>query len=80
MDISKFIKNNRLSIIVRPDSEKSEILGYDEGKKALKVAIAAKPEGNEANLELIKFFKKLLKKAIKIKIGLKSKNKVLEII
>ncbi len=80
MDVSKFIKNNKLSIIVKPNSKKTEILGYDEDKKALRVAIAAKTEDNEANLEVIRFFKRLLKRDVRIKIGLKNKNKVLEIL
>lgn len=79
MDISSFIKNNSLKIIVKPNSKKSEILGYDESKQALRVAIAAPAEDNKANIEIIKFFKKLTKKNVRIKIGLQSKNKVLEI-
>jgi hypothetical protein len=79
MEVSDYIINNKLKIIVKPNSKKSEILSYDEGKKALKVAIAARPEENKANREVIKFFSKLLKKQVRIKSGLTSKEKLLEI-
>jgi len=80
MDVSKFILNNSISIIVRPNASKNEILAYDEAKKALRVAIAAVPDKNKANKEIIKFFSKLLGKKVVIKKGLRSRNKVLEII
>jgi len=79
MNIEKYIKNNSLKIIVKPNAKKNEILGYDDSKKAVKVAIAAHAEKNKANVEVIKFFSKLLKKPIKIKSGLTSKEKLLKI-
>ena len=77
MNINEFIKNGYLAIVVRPSSPKSEILGYDESRKALKVAIAAAPDKNKANIEVIKFFSKLTKKKVEIVSGIKSKSKVL---
>lgn len=77
MNVSDYIINNKLKIIVKPNSNENKILGYDENKKALKVAICAKPEENKANIEVVKFFSKLLKKQVKIKTGLKSKEKLL---
>ena len=79
MDISQYIKNNYLAISVKPNARKTEILGYDESKNALKVAVAAPADKNKANVEIIKFFSKLLKKKVLIKSGLKSKEKVLVI-
>jgi len=79
MNIEKYIKNNSLKIIVKPNAKKNEILGYDESRKAVKVAIAAQAEKNKANLEVIKFFSKLLKKPVQIKSGLTSKEKLLKI-
>ena len=77
MNIEKYIKNNSLKILVKPNSKKNEILGYDENRKAVKVAIAAHAEKGKANLEVIKFFSKLLGKPVKIKSGLTSKEKLL---
>jgi uncharacterized protein len=77
MDIDQYIANNHLKIIVKPNSPKTEIIKYDTERKALIVNIHAKPEDNKANLEIIKFFRKLLKKKVSIKTGLKNKEKIL---
>ncbi|MBD3248827.1 YggU family protein [Candidatus Woesearchaeota archaeon] len=79
MDLEKYIKNNQLVILVKPNSPKNEILGHDKEKDALKVNIKASPEDNKANKEIIKFFRKILKKEIKIAKGLKTKKKILKI-
>ncbi|MBW2973099.1 DUF167 domain-containing protein [Candidatus Woesearchaeota archaeon] len=79
MNIEKYIKNNSLKILVKPNSKKNEILGYDENRKAVKVAIAAQAEKGKANLEVIKFFSKLLGKQVRIKSGLASKEKLLKL-
>jgi len=80
MNIKEYIKNNSLKILVKPNSKKNELLGYDESRKAVKVAIAAQAEKGKANIEVIKFFSKLLKKQVLIKSGLTSKEKVLKIL
>ena len=79
MDIAKYIKNNHLKILVKPNSRENEILGFDEGKNALRVSISAPAEDNKANIEVVKFFSKLLKKKVRIKTGLRSKEKLLEL-
>jgi uncharacterized protein (TIGR00251 family) len=79
MNINQFIKNNSLKIIVKPNSPKNEIISWDNEKQALRIAIKAKPENNQANIEIIKFFKKLLKKNISIIHGLKSREKIIKI-
>lgn len=71
--------NGKITIIVKANSPKSEITGFDEEKKAYKVNIKAVPEKGKANAEVIKFFKKLTKKEVRILSGLKSREKVLEI-
>ena len=78
-DISKYINNGNLKIIVKPKSKKTEIIGYDNDKKAVLVNINAIPEDNKANLEVIKYFSKILKKKVRIKSGLTSKEKILQI-
>jgi hypothetical protein len=79
MEISNFIKDNKLRILVKPNSPKNEIIKWDSEKNALRVNIHAQPEKGKANLEVIKFFSKLLKKRVRIISGLASKEKLLEI-
>ena len=67
-----------ITIIVRPNSHRTEIIEHDKGLLAYRINIKAPPEKGEANKEIIKFFTKLLKKDIKIISGLKSKKKVLK--
>jgi uncharacterized protein (TIGR00251 family) len=76
-DVKKYIINNHLKILVKPNSVKTEILKWDDEKKALRVNVHAKPEDNEANIEVVKFFSKLLKKKVVIKSGLRSREKLL---
>lgn len=73
------IKENSFKIIIKPNSSKNEILGYDKEKNAYRINIKAKPQDNKANIELIKFFSKLLKKRVRIAKGLKSKKKVIRV-
>ena len=58
-DLDKHINNNLLKIIVKPNSNKNEIIGYDDSKKGIKVNIKAPADKNKANTEVIKFFCKL---------------------
>jgi uncharacterized protein (TIGR00251 family) len=77
VDVHKYIKNSYLKILVKPNSPKTEILEWDESRSALRVNVHAKPEDNEANVEVVKFFSKILKKKVVIKSGLRSKEKLL---
>ena len=65
------IRDNQFKIIVKPNSSKNEISGYDKYKEAYRVNIKAKPNGNKANIEVIKFFSKLFKRKVRILLGLK---------
>lgn len=74
------LRNSRIvSIIVRPGSSKNEITGYDAEREAYRINIAAPPQDNKANRELLKFLTKELKKKVEIKSGLKSKKKIISI-
>ncbi|MFH2028308.1 MAG: DUF167 domain-containing protein [Nanoarchaeota archaeon] len=73
------IKEDIFNIIVKANSSRNEILGYDKEKGAYRVSIKAKAEDNKANIGIIKFFSKLLKKRVKIIRGLKSKEKVIRV-
>ncbi|MFH1439220.1 MAG: DUF167 domain-containing protein [Candidatus Woesearchaeota archaeon] len=78
-ELTKYIKDDILKIVVKPNSNKNEITGYDDNKEAVKVNIKAPADKNKANKEVIRFFSKLLKKDVKIKAGLISKEKLLKI-
>lgn len=79
MNIDKYIFNNKLKILVKPNSPKNAIISYDKNKKAARVSIKAAPEKGKANKELVKFISKLLKKKVEIVKGLKSREKILKI-
>ena len=74
------ITEDSFKIIVKANSSKNEVLGFDKDKAAYRVAIKEKAENNKANVEIIKFFKKELKKDVKIVKGLRSKEKVIKVI
>ena len=79
MDIWDYVVDGRLKISVKVNAPKTQLTGYDQTKKALKLDVKAQPEKGKANKELIKFFTKLLKKKVAITHGLVSKQKVLKI-
>ena len=74
------IKTGKFKIIVKPNARENRVNGFDMEKGAYRVSIKAKPEGNKANAEIIKFLSKLLKKRVKIAHGLKSREKTIEIL
>ena len=77
MNFLSYIKNSKLKIIVRPNSPKNRIIGWNKEKQALKVNIKALPEKGKANVEIIKFFSRLAKKQVKIVSGKTSKTKII---
>lgn len=79
-ELHSYINSGHLKILAKPNSPKTEIVVWDESRSALRVNVHAKPEDNEANIEVVKFFSKLLKKKVVIKSGLRSKEKILQII
>ncbi len=80
MNLNEHIINNTLAIIVKPNSSKNIITGYDENRKAVKVNIKEPAKNNKANLAVIKFFSKETRKKVKIISGLTSKKKLLRFI
>ncbi len=61
--------------VKRTGCRKTEITSEDENY--FEINAKGKPENNEANLEITKFFSKKFKKQAKIVKGLKSKTKIL---
>lgn len=68
-----------IKAIVKTNAGKSEILGYDEERKAYRVTVKAPPEKGKANLAVIKLFSKHFKKTARIISGFTSKEKLLKI-
>ena len=77
MNVSKFIRNNHLKIIVKPNSRENKIIFWNDARHALKVEISAPADKNKANIEVIKFFSKLTDKKARIVSGLASREKLL---
>lgn len=67
----------KIKIKLHPNSSKEEIKKINENN--FEVWVKEKPIDNKANIELIKILKKYFKRNIKIKSGLTSRNKIVEI-
>lgn len=77
MNFNEYISEGRLALIVKTNSPKTEISGFDKEKKALLINVKAQPEKGKANAEIIKFFSKLTKKDCRIISGKTSKKKII---
>ena len=72
-----FPSSGRVEILVKPNAKRDELLGFDDARKAWRVAVSAPAEDNKANIAVVKFFSKLTGKKVRIAVGLTSKQKVL---
>lgn len=77
MDTIPLDKN--IKVIVKPRSAKTEFLGWNNKKSAYLINLKANPEHGKANLELIKFLQRKLRKKVQILKGKTSKTKILKI-
>jgi uncharacterized protein (TIGR00251 family) len=77
MKISDYIKSGTLSVHAKPNSPKTEVVGWDEPKQCLKIAVAAVPDKDRANIELLKFLKKETGMKPELVSGAKSRDKVI---
>jgi len=75
----KNIKQGTIKVILKPNSLKNRIVKFDSEKNTYRIEIKAPAQENKANLELIKFLSKSLKKNIKIIQGFKSREKLIKI-
>ena len=73
------ISENKFKVIVKLNSDKNEIVGFDADKSAYIVRIKARAQDNKANIELIKFLSKTTGRKARILSGLKSKTKLIEL-
>ena len=67
----------RYSVKVKPNARETKIV--DSKINEMTVQIAAPPDKNKANIELIKFLSKHFKKKVKIVSGLTNRNKIVEV-
>lgn len=77
-DISSFISGDRLCVIVKPNAKQSDVLFWDQSRKALRVAVAAVPDKDRANAELLKLLKRLTGKKCALVSGAKSREKIIQ--
>ncbi len=73
------IQETKFKVLIKPNSKKNEIMGFDLSKKAYIIHIKEPAEDNKANKELIRFLSKELGEKVAIKSGLRSKEKILEV-
>jgi uncharacterized protein (TIGR00251 family) len=64
-------------VYARPNARETRLLGWDEEKKAYRMDVKARPEDGKANLEIIKYLTKHLKKKVAIKSGHTSRIKTI---
>ena len=74
------IKESRFNVIVKTKSNSNKLVGFDKEKQAYLLNIKAAPEKGQANKEIIRFLSRLLKKQVRIVRGLKSKEKIIEVL
>ncbi len=74
------IKESRFNVIVKTKSNSNKLVGFDKEKQAYLLNIKAVPEKGQANKEIIRFLSRLLKKQVRIVRGLKSKEKIIEVL
>jgi len=67
----------RINVKVKPSSGKQEVI--EEGENKFTVFLKSAPESGKANAELVKLLHKYFKAGVKIKSGLKSKKKIVEV-
>ena len=73
------ISETKFRILVKPNVDENKIESFGIERSAFRISIKAKPQDNKANIELIKFLSKTLKKKVKIISGLKSKEKIIQV-
>ncbi len=67
----------KIKIKAKPNSGRQEII--KKGGRYL-VYLKSRPENNKANIELVKLLKKYFDRPVKIRDGLSSRRKVVEVI
>ncbi|MBI4983743.1 DUF167 domain-containing protein [Candidatus Woesearchaeota archaeon] len=77
MNLHKYIDQGLLLVRVIPNSSQHKLV---EENGRLKLYLRMAPDKGKANKELIRFFKKEMGLSLEIKVGAKSRDKMLKII
>lgn len=80
MDLAAYAQNGILKIIAKPNKMRTEIEKYDPEQRAVIVHIAAVPDKDKANKELVKFLSRALGRKVEIVKGMRSREKYIKII
>ncbi len=67
------------TLLVRPKSPKTRLVGWDDERKAYRLNVRAQPEGGKANAEIIKFFSREFGLDARIISGATSHRKVVRL-
>lgn len=71
---------NKFKILVRTNAKENKLECFDKEKGVYRLDIKARPENNKANVEIIKFFSKMLKKEVMIASGYKSRENTIKVL
>ncbi|MBW2964993.1 DUF167 domain-containing protein [Candidatus Woesearchaeota archaeon] len=77
MELKDCIKQGKLKVMAKPNAAKTEFLGFDEARQAARISIAAVPDKDKANTELLKFLKKETGMKCELISGARSREKVI---
>ncbi len=72
-------KSGTLKVEIKPNAVRNEVTGWIPEKGAFKVSVKAPPKEGRANMGLVKFLSKLLKREVRIVSGHTSRRKVLKV-
>ncbi|MBU0461529.1 MAG: YggU family protein [Nanoarchaeota archaeon] len=78
--ITDHINNGFLDVVVKPNAPKTEVIGWDADRQRLRIAVAAVPDKDKANKELLKFLSKQLGKRVELVSGARSREKRVRIV
>lgn len=77
MDINKYVHKGLVMVKAIPHAKQPKII---EENGHLKIYLTSIPDKDKANMELIKLFKKEFNLKVRIKSGMKRREKVLEVV
>ena len=77
INVKDYIDRDRMYVIVTPNARKTEVLGWDATKKRLKIAVAAVPDKDKANRELLRFLEQETKRSATLMKGLRTREKLI---
>ena len=73
------IKEGVTNVILKPNSQKNRIVKFDSKRNAYRIDIKAPAQDNKANIQLVKFLSRALKKDVKIIKGFKNREKLVKV-